>query len=237
VQSVLNAPPVQAEETDAVDRSAWGNVDHALLFVGRLESQKGLDRLLTSLASPELATKSFRLLVIGDGSAMSALVSQAGALGLGDRVVFAGAGPARSAMRAADIVICPSRNEGMPLVPMESILAGTALVASPIAPHRELLDALPSSLLPTSDADWPARLSALLSDREGLRRLVEQQARLRGRFSLARVVAQYDAIYARMASAHACRGAARSAPFVLRQLKRCAHTARRKLPSTRSATP
>ncbi len=237
VQSVLNAPPVGADPTDAVDRSAWGNADHALLFVGRLETQKGLDRLLTSLASPELTTKSFRLLVIGDGSARPALVSQAEALGLGERVVFAGAAPARSAIHAADIVICPSRHEGMPLVPMESILAGTPLIASPIAPHRELLDDLPESLMPTSDSDWPAWLSALLSDPGRLRGLARRQARLRGRFSLARVVAQYDAIYRRLAAAHAPRGAARLAPFDLRQLRRCAAAARRKLPSTKSATP
>ena len=115
--------------------------------------------------------------------------------------VFAGAMPARSAMRAADVVVCPSRFEGMSLVPMEAILSGTAVVASPIAPHRELLASVPESLLPEHDEAWPAWLADHLFDGDRRRAIVDRQRPLGARFSIARVIAEYRALYDEIADA------------------------------------
>jgi glycosyltransferase involved in cell wall biosynthesis len=210
VRCVVNAPPPWADE-NSIGRDAWGGARHALLFVGRLEAQKGLDRFLGALASPLVAAHSFRLLVIGDGPRRRELEDVAAHLGLGDRVVFAGAMPARSAMRAADVVVCPSRFEGMPLVPMEAILSGTAVVASPIAPHRELLASVPESLLPDQEEDWPAWLADRLFDVDRRRAIADRQRPLGARFSIARVIAEYRALYDEIADAadHPPKAAAR----------------------------
>ena len=239
VRCVVNAPPPPSGEETAIDRSTWGGATHALLFVGRLEAQKGLDRLLAALASPLLAAHSFRLLVVGDGPERLALEKLATHLGIGERVVFAGAMPSRSAMRAANIVVCPSRFEGMPLVPMEAILSGAAVVASPIAPHRELLGSAPESLLPLREDAWPRWLSELLSDADRRRDIVDRQRALAPRFSIARVVAEYRALYEQISGdAHPPTGAAlRIGSLPLRQLSQNARAVRLSFASTAKAKP
>jgi glycosyltransferase involved in cell wall biosynthesis len=227
---VVNAPPPAPDEPEPLDPAMWGDADHRLLFVGRLEAQKGVDRLLVALASPSLAATSFRLVVVGDGPARIELESLARLLGISERVRFAGARPGLSAMQAADLVVCPSRYEGMPLVPMEAILAGTAVVASPIAPHRELLGRIPAGLLPEDDRAWASGLGDLLRDPARLQALVAEQALLRPRFSLDRVVNEYSALYDEVAGS-------RTGSFSLRQPSMNARVACLSLSSTASAKP
>jgi glycosyltransferase involved in cell wall biosynthesis len=230
VRCVVNAPPPAPPEPEPIDGAAWGDAVHRLVFVGRLEAQKGVDRLLRGLAAPDLAATPFRLLVVGDGPARTELEELAADLGLSSRVRFAGARPGTSAMRAADLVVCPSRYEGMPLVPMEAILAGTAVVASPIAPHRELLGKVTGSLLPEDDGAWGAWLCDRLGDPTGARALVAAQALLAPRFSLDRVVAEYGALYEEVA-------ASRTGCSSFRQPFQSARVARLSLSSTARAKP
>jgi glycosyltransferase involved in cell wall biosynthesis len=240
VRCVVNAPPPAGPDPDPIDRAAWGDAEHRLLFVGRLEPQKGVDRLLRALASPWLASTPFRLLVVGDGPARAELESLAAGLGLRARVSFAGARPALSAIRAADLVVCPSRYEGMPLVPMEAIAEGALVVVSPIASHRELLRLVPEAWLPVEEGAWGTWLFDLLSDRARCLCLVDREAALRPRFSLDRVVAEYDALYeeARAAGAEPPAGAvSRAGSFFGRQLSQNARVACLNLSSIASAMP
>jgi hypothetical protein len=52
----------------------------------------------------------------------------------------------------------------MPLVPMEAVLAGTAVIASSIPPHRELFSGAEGSLLAGSEERWADRLAPLLRE-------------------------------------------------------------------------
>jgi glycosyltransferase involved in cell wall biosynthesis len=195
VRTIVNVPTEPEPEAEPIARSIWGSAEPTLLFVGRLVAQKGLDRLLRALASPALAGRSFRLLAIGDGPDRRDLERLTRELDLGPRVTFVGQRPARSAMAHADLLLCPSHYEGMPLVPMEGILAGSCVVASSIAAHEELFADVPDSLLPREEADWAPRLAKLTAE-PGLRKdLVAQQAKLRPRFSLTRLLADYQAAY------------------------------------------
>jgi glycosyltransferase involved in cell wall biosynthesis len=230
VRCVVNAPPPAASEPEPFDQAAWGDARHRLLFVGRLDAQKGVDRLLHALGSEGFAETPFRLVVIGDGPARPELEALAGSLGLHERVWFAGARPAASAMRSANVVVCPSRFEGMPLVPMEAVLEGAAVVASPIAPHRELLGRVPGCLLPEDEGTWARCLLDLLRDPERRSSLAAEQALLRPLFSLDRVVAEYDALYEEVAGS-------RTGSFSLRKSLHSARVARLSLSSTASAKP
>lgn len=226
VRCVVNAPPPGAPEAEPITPTAWGDAEHRLLFVGRLEVQKGVDRLLRALASPALERTPFRLLVIGDGPARGELEALASSLGLRGRVVFTGGRPALSAMPSAHVVVCPSRYEGMPLVPMEAILCGAAVVASPIAAHRELLSGMPECLLPPDDRGWARWWLDFLSDPAKRRNLCNRQASRRPRFSLDRVVDEYAALYEEVADAEPPAGAgSRTGSFSLRQLTQNARVA------------
>lgn len=170
VRVVRNAPP-EAIEVAPLD---WPDGAVRLASVGRLHAQKGFDRMLRALAHPSVRDLAWAWTVVGDGPDRAALESLRDGLGLTARVRFVGAMPGAAAMRGADLVLSPSRFEGMPLVPLEAAEAGVAVLASSIDAHRELFSDAPDALLPDDEAAWPAALARLIDSpaaRESLRAL------------------------------------------------------------------
>ncbi len=107
----------------AVDR-------HGLLFVGRLNAQKGLADLLRAMTSPLLEGQS--LVVVGDGPERSSLQALAAKLGVAHRVTWQGTLPQAALVplyRRARAVVMPSRGEGLGLVAVEAQLCATPVVA------------------------------------------------------------------------------------------------------------
>ncbi len=100
-----------------------------LLFVGRLTTQKGVDRLIRALAVlPEDVT----LDVVGDGVEGEALQRLARSLGVGQRVTWHAPLPQASLVdfyRAATALVVPSVDEGLGLVAVEALLCETPVVA------------------------------------------------------------------------------------------------------------
>ena len=108
-----------------------GGSRHArrLLFVGRLNTQKGIALLLEAVAAMRQPAE---LDVIGDGPDRSALLQQAQALGIAARVHWHGALPQPRLLdfyRAATALVVPSREEGFGLVAVEAQLCETPVVA------------------------------------------------------------------------------------------------------------
>ena len=105
--------------------------DRVAVCVGRLTRQKGQDVLLA--AWPQVSgVPGKRLVIVGDGPDASALHAQADG---DDTVRFTGGVDRTTALAwltAADIVVVPSRWEGMALVPLEALAAGTPVVASDV---------------------------------------------------------------------------------------------------------
>ena len=116
------------------------SLDPLVLFVGRLGPQKGPDLAISALGAMEHTTARLRL--IGDGATRRQLYRMAEVLGLAERVEFLGEldDPAPH-MRAADVVLIPSRYEGMSLVLLESMSCGAAIVASRTAGTEALANA------------------------------------------------------------------------------------------------
>ncbi len=100
-----------------------------LLTAARLTPWKGVDHTLDALAR----VGGVRLAVAGDGPARRSLNALADDLRLGDRVRFLGRVP-RAEMpglyRAADYTLLYSGYEGLPHVLLESLAAGTPVIAS-----------------------------------------------------------------------------------------------------------
>lgn len=108
-----------------------------LLFVGRLEVQKNVARLLDALA---LATEKIELRVVGDGSLRAELERRAAALGLSAE--FAGSLFGDDLLRAyaeADAFVLPSDREGMALVALEAMAAGLPVIATDVPGNTDLI--------------------------------------------------------------------------------------------------
>ncbi|MBK7874820.1 MAG: glycosyltransferase family 4 protein [Planctomycetes bacterium] len=106
----------------------------AFAFCGRLDARtKGLDVLLDGFALHLAAGGTGELSVIGDGPDRAALARRARELGLGSRARFHGPlfGAAKlAALRAADVFLHPSRNEGMPIAVLEAGALGLPCLLS-----------------------------------------------------------------------------------------------------------
>jgi 1,2-diacylglycerol 3-alpha-glucosyltransferase len=120
-------------------RSRRGPADGLnVLFVGRLDRYKRVDRLIRAL--PHLPSSS-RLTIIGDGSQGPYLASVASALQVNGQVTLAGH-VSRSNLLAhyasADVFVSLSEHESFGLAVVEAAVAGLPVVASDIPAHREV---------------------------------------------------------------------------------------------------
>lgn len=159
-----------------------------IVFVGSLDSRKGLSDLLRALAAPELRRRAWRLHVVGRGDTPR-FVRQASELALENRVVFHGWLP-RDAVAAlyrdADVFALPSHAEGLAMALLEAMAHGLAIVATPVGAHLEAVTAEKEALLaPPGDVDALRRaMTRLMVDAE-LRRRLSRAARERYRESFA----------------------------------------------------
>jgi glycosyltransferase involved in cell wall biosynthesis len=132
-QEVVSAPaPLVAPMPVATDLFTPGGKRETkrLLFVGRLNKQKGIEVLLHTLS--RIPDTGVELDVVGDGEDREALHALATALGIGARVKWHGAVPQPRLVdfyRAATALVVPSVGEGLGLVAVEAQLCETPVVA------------------------------------------------------------------------------------------------------------
>lgn len=131
-QSLVSVPPpVVAPMPVATDLFSPGGMrkENALLFVGRITKQKGLDLLLETLAK---LPASISLDVVGNGVERAALETLAEKLGLASRVRWHGTQLQEALVnfyRSATALVVPSADEGLGLVAVEAMLCDTPVVA------------------------------------------------------------------------------------------------------------
>ncbi|WP_118082638.1 glycosyltransferase [Streptomyces sp. CC0208] len=134
-----------------------------VVCVGRLCRQKGQDVLLRAWDAVLRRVPGARLVLVGDGPERDVLRARAP-----ESVRFAGAvADAVPWYRAADLVVLPSRWEGMALAPLEAMACGRPVVMTDVDGARESLPpALASRCLvpPQNPAALADAVAALLLD-------------------------------------------------------------------------
>lgn len=103
-----------------------------LLFLGRVNWKKGLDRLIAAL--PQVPSAHLAVAGGDEGGLTSSLSAQARQLGLAGRVTFLGhvEGANKAALLAgADVFALPSESENFGCAVLEAMAAGLAVVVSP----------------------------------------------------------------------------------------------------------
>ncbi|MBZ0283194.1 MAG: glycosyltransferase family 4 protein [Anaerolineae bacterium] len=135
-------------------REALGLPDApTLLTAARLTPWKGVDHLITALSR----TKDVRLLVAGDGEMLPTLQRQVNDLKLSDRVEFLGKVSREKMplyMKAADYLALYSGYEGLSHTLLESLRAGTPVIASDKGGNPEVVQhGVNGLLVPYVDMD------------------------------------------------------------------------------------
>lgn len=177
-----------------------------IVTVARLVSKKGVDLLIHAFAAAGLTDWTLRIL--GDGPERNALEELAASLGVSDRTVFEGAQPhvrCLVAIAEAGLFALPCRTaingdkDGIPVVLMEAMAAGRAVIAGDLPAIRELIEHDASGLLvaPNDKAALGHAIERLVAD-AALRRSFAARARARievefsDSVNLDRLVAAFD---------------------------------------------
>ncbi|MBB3207175.1 glycosyltransferase involved in cell wall biosynthesis [Rhodopirellula rubra] len=103
-----------------------------LIAIGRLEPEKGVDRLLSALATLNESGNStdWRLKILGDGSEMERLRSFAEEHGIESRIEFCGwVDSVWPHLAESDVFVLPSLYEGFPSAMLEAMAGGLAVLA------------------------------------------------------------------------------------------------------------
>jgi glycosyltransferase involved in cell wall biosynthesis len=155
VQVIYNALPPYTDEMDMTQAEARERLDlpdvPTVLTVGRLLPWKGVDHLIAALRH----VPNVRLIVAGGGAILDTLRAQAA--DLRERVVFLGNVPREQMplyMKAADYVALYSGYEGLSHTLLESLRAGTPVIASDKGGNPEVVQhGVNGLLVPYVDVD------------------------------------------------------------------------------------
>jgi len=132
-----------ADRSAARAQLAVDNKVELVLFVGRLDTKKGIGELLVAFASLASRRPNLRLAYVGDGPGGEQLRSKARHLALEDRVILMGACPSQKVaqwLAAANVLALPSYNEGYPNVVIEALSCGRPVIATNVGGILELVN-------------------------------------------------------------------------------------------------
>jgi glycosyltransferase involved in cell wall biosynthesis len=173
-----------------------------LLFVGRLDRQKGVEVALRALAGMTGPAAELPLRVVGSGPDAAALRRLAGELRLAGRVRWDGQLPQAELAdryRRAAVLVVPGRDEGLGLVAVEGQLSGAPVVAAASGGLLDVVaDGRTGRTFPPGDPDALARtVEAALADPAATARMAAAACQAAAaRFGTAAAARAYAAVYA-----------------------------------------
>lgn len=192
----LQAFPAAGTRERAAARRRLGLAAGPLaVCIGRLARQKGQDVLLAAWPGVRARVPAAALVLVGDGPDAAALRRAAG-----PGVLLAGARTdVTDWLAAADVVVVPSRWEGMALVPLEAMARARSVVVTDVAGAREQVPAGAGEVVPVADA--PVLAHAVAARLGGA---VDADAE--GRTGRAHVAAHHDLAVSTARVTEACQG-------------------------------
>ena len=178
-----------------------------LMFVGRLEQEKGVDWLLHAFAESNLHQAGCRLTIVGDGPLRDTLATLANTLGLNDQCRFVGYLPHRESeelLASAWVQIVPSLwAEPFGLVTAEAMMRGTPVVCSDLGGANDMVCHEQSGyLVPPGDTSALSRcLQRIVSRRGEALRIAEQARRFaKQQLLFSHSIDRYQELYAELVS-------------------------------------
>lgn len=185
-------------------REQWGlaPADRVAGVVGALVPRKCHSVLLDAWPAVCARVPSARLFVAGDGPLRARLEQQVAGMGLAESVTFLGqVSDVRDVLAALDVLVLPSRKEGLGVSILEGMAMGVPVVASAVGGIPDAVrDGVNGFLVPPEDA---AALSARIADVLGDSGLAERLGRA-GRdivcaeFTVEQMGRRYEELYRRL---------------------------------------
>lgn len=173
-------------------------------FVGRLEPQKGVRWLLETASEWLARLPDCDLVLVGRGPDRPALERFAADRGIASRVHFLGwRSDVPRLLRASELLVLPSRWEGMPNVVLQAMASGLPVLATDVEGVTELLESSTDAQMVAygDTAGFVARIVRLLSDRQLAQRLgQENRRRVERSFSIRQTVIAYQDLWASLAA-------------------------------------
>ncbi len=187
-----------SEDRERAKRSL-GLVGDVVVFVGRLDPQKGLGTLLDAWGSVVAARPHATLYLMGKGLQEAQLRLTAQQRGLSDHVVFCGEQrDVLPYLQAADLFVLPSLAEGMSNALLEAMACGLPCVATRIGGTVEVIqDGVNGCLVERDDAQGLANMLISLLSNPTLAHQLGWAARrtVEERYPMPRVVDRYLMLY------------------------------------------
>lgn len=160
IPSAIDAPPMQSDRTVA-------QANRRILAIGRLEHEKGFDRLLDAFSTVSQQHSQWSLRLLGEGSLRNKLQSQADALALDDRLTMPGwVCPVWQELSEATIFALPSRYEGFPSALLEAMAVGVPSIAVDCesGPRAIIRNEFNGLLVPNDRGELAAGLTRLIEE-------------------------------------------------------------------------
>ena len=144
-----------------------------ILFLGRVGARKGVPTLLQALSLLLDARSDWRLICAGDGE-IAPHAEMAARFGIADRVTFTGwvdEEDAAKLLASADLLVLPSKNEGLPMAILEAMAHGLPVISTPVGAISDVVIPGKTGLLaPVGDVDQLASALRQLIDCPEMRR-------------------------------------------------------------------
>ena len=179
--------------------------DQVMVNVGRQDYQKGQKYLLEAMATLVEKRPNLVLLIAGrSGNVSPDLMELKAQLHLDGQVRFLGhRDDVPEILAAADLFVFPSLFEGLPGAVIEAMALGLPVVASDIAPVREVVEENDNAILvaPASSSELAKAVATLLDDRDKAAAFGKQSRRIfEARFTLQQSTARMIELYYQVAA-------------------------------------
>ncbi len=163
-------------------RSWFGESGAASIKVGvlgRFSAEKGPDLFIEAFALALKREPAMQAVMVGDGPLLDQCRAQATSAGIDRRITFPGFRTDLAAIyQALDIMVIPSRSEGMPTVLLEAMLMGVPVISTRVGAVPDVVrDGQTAMLTPIGDTAALADAIGLLASDAGLRNRLARNAR------------------------------------------------------------
>lgn len=172
----------------------------ALIFAGRFQPQKNLPLLIRSLSA--IRDLHWRCVLVGDGPEARKVEQLIQEHSLMDRIEQTGwidTLEVDGRLRNSDILVMPSQSEGLPVIGVQALAFGLALVASRAGGLAELVEDRVNgrSCEPGDEACFVESLRWCLEDPERLQDLKRSSRTKAAQYDLEQIAEKYEAILRR----------------------------------------